>query len=414
MSQSQSKMCPAQSTSPAQTQSTPEQAAAGVGVAANGAGQGNQAAQAQLQSKGPDGGAVGQGQDVTGPDPESVAARAELDQFMGSVFSQDNWVTGNGYGAFDLIYIPGVSMCMINVDICFNFVNAPASVIMKYLGTGDVSNLVECVWTDDQKKKFKEDMIAQVSRVWSGKHTLNCQYDNPKLDDGQSPTWKDVKAEVACNVNPVESGGHFKVDVVALPKADNLRSFVAGTDHDKTQGTNRATPATRTAGGTVSDANFQTTGGSFNKHDNEVEEKASSFDGTTVTVKKGDTLSKIAKEQYGDASKWTLIYNANKGVVGADPNRILPGQVLTLKVPKTRQATSAHEFGHMLGLDDQYVGGGGGAGTPGAVNDDGSKTSAVPADEHRIMDGGEVVLTEHYSTIVEALNAATTPVNFAA
>jgi hypothetical protein len=47
-------------------------------------------------------------------------------------------------------------------------------------------------------------------------------------------------------------------------------------------------------------------------------------------VVKGDCLWKIAKRQYGDASQWPKIYNANKKVIGKNPNRIYPGQVLVI------------------------------------------------------------------------------------
>lgn len=49
------------------------------------------------------------------------------------------------------------------------------------------------------------------------------------------------------------------------------------------------------------------------------------------TVVSGDTLSGIAKRQYGDASKYPLIFEANKPIL-SDPNRIYPGQVL--RIPK--------------------------------------------------------------------------------
>ncbi len=49
----------------------------------------------------------------------------------------------------------------------------------------------------------------------------------------------------------------------------------------------------------------------------------------TYTVKAGDTLSKIAKEFYGDANQYTKIFNANKDKLN-DPNKIHPGQVLTI------------------------------------------------------------------------------------
>jgi nucleoid-associated protein YgaU len=52
--------------------------------------------------------------------------------------------------------------------------------------------------------------------------------------------------------------------------------------------------------------------------------------GKTYVVVSGDSLSKIAKREYGDASKWPRIYEANKDLI-KDPNLIYPGQ--ELKVP---------------------------------------------------------------------------------
>ena len=52
----------------------------------------------------------------------------------------------------------------------------------------------------------------------------------------------------------------------------------------------------------------------------------------TYTVRPGDSLSKIAKSLLGDAKKWRLLYEANKEVVGSNPDLIQPGQVL--KIPK--------------------------------------------------------------------------------
>lgn len=49
----------------------------------------------------------------------------------------------------------------------------------------------------------------------------------------------------------------------------------------------------------------------------------------TYTVKKGDCLWNIAKKFYGNGSKYTVIYNANKSKI-KNPNLIYPGQVLTI------------------------------------------------------------------------------------
>ncbi|MCE4056020.1 peptidoglycan-binding protein LysM [Pseudomonas sp. Au-Pse12] len=48
-----------------------------------------------------------------------------------------------------------------------------------------------------------------------------------------------------------------------------------------------------------------------------------------VTVKKGDTLSAIAKVQYGDANQYHKIFEANKPLL-SHPDKIYPGQVLRI------------------------------------------------------------------------------------
>ena len=50
----------------------------------------------------------------------------------------------------------------------------------------------------------------------------------------------------------------------------------------------------------------------------------------TYTVVSGDSLSKISKRLYGDASKWKKIYEANTDQI-ENPDLIYPGQVL--KIP---------------------------------------------------------------------------------
>ena len=49
----------------------------------------------------------------------------------------------------------------------------------------------------------------------------------------------------------------------------------------------------------------------------------------TYTVVEGDSLSKIAKHQYGDGNKWRKIYDANRDVID-NPDLIFPGQQLRI------------------------------------------------------------------------------------
>lgn len=53
----------------------------------------------------------------------------------------------------------------------------------------------------------------------------------------------------------------------------------------------------------------------------------------TYTVVSGDSLSKIAKREYGDGNKWRQIYDANRDKIN-DPDLIYPGQVLTIPAEK--------------------------------------------------------------------------------
>ena len=46
-------------------------------------------------------------------------------------------------------------------------------------------------------------------------------------------------------------------------------------------------------------------------------------------VKRGDSLSKIAKAHYGNAMKYPVIFEANKPML-KDPDKIYPGQVLRI------------------------------------------------------------------------------------
>jgi nucleoid-associated protein YgaU len=47
-------------------------------------------------------------------------------------------------------------------------------------------------------------------------------------------------------------------------------------------------------------------------------------------VQPGDTLRSIAEREYGDATQWPRIYDANRDVIGPDPDALQAGMQLRL------------------------------------------------------------------------------------
>lgn len=59
-------------------------------------------------------------------------------------------------------------------------------------------------------------------------------------------------------------------------------------------------------------------------------------------VRPGDWLSKLAARYYGDACKWPVIHEANRRVIGANPDLIKPGQKLLIPDLPAVTAKRAH------------------------------------------------------------------------
>lgn len=70
-------------------------------------------------------------------------------------------------------------------------------------------------------------------------------------------------------------------------------------------------------------------GGGSSTADSPVEQKPAAESTKTYTVVAGDSLSAIARREYGDANEWRRIYEANKHLI-KNPDLIYPGQELTI------------------------------------------------------------------------------------
>lgn len=86
---------------------------------------------------------------------------------------------------------------------------------------------------------------------------------------------------------------------------------------------NRPSPLPPAGGGAKPDFSNVQSGGSSTAPT--IPSPASSY-----VVKSGDSLSKIAKRLYGDANEWPRIYEANKDLIGKNPDLIQPGQNLVI------------------------------------------------------------------------------------
>ncbi|MBR2425508.1 MAG: LysM peptidoglycan-binding domain-containing protein [Lentisphaeria bacterium] len=59
-----------------------------------------------------------------------------------------------------------------------------------------------------------------------------------------------------------------------------------------------------------------------------------SIPGTTYTVRRGDSLSRIAKKHYKNGNLWQIIYRENQTILKSNANRLVPGMQLVIPAVK--------------------------------------------------------------------------------
>lgn len=66
---------------------------------------------------------------------------------------------------------------------------------------------------------------------------------------------------------------------------------------------------------------------------------AKAIPGAPYTIQKGDTLSSIAKQAYGDGRRWRDIWKANESVLkSGNPNLIFPDEIITIPADSIKEA----------------------------------------------------------------------------
>ena len=98
------------------------------------------------------------------------------------------------------------------------------------------------------------------------------------------------------------------------------------------------------------------------------------------TVRPGEFLFMIAGYYYKDGRKWTWIYELNRGKI-ANPNRIKPGQVLVIRVPKGWEPPMSYNT-YYDRTREQYAANTGGVGSGPGFNE--GPEGYVTADEEKV------------------------------
>jgi nucleoid-associated protein YgaU len=130
------------------------------------------------------------------------------------------------------------------------------------------------------------------------------------------------------------------IDALEMSAAKAIKNYVAskGLPADKIDVDFDADTATVTVSGTVADQETREkvvlccgNVASVEHVNDQLKVANSGKPGEYYTVKGGDTLSKIAQHYYGDGTRYSAIFEANKPML-SDPDKIYPGQ--TLRIPR--------------------------------------------------------------------------------
>ena len=392
--------------------------------------------------------------DVTNsrPDEARLDAEEDLKRFMGQHFEVANHHPSTGRGLFDAAYEPSSGKLVITLKVCFQFVSGDPTNAEWLAAVGAAAagfKAEDFAWQEGEADAWKAQALADVESAWSQQYVFH----------NTTPFWEtlpDVNVSVDVVDAPADKA-HFVTTIRKWPKDGGVRDAVtppaAGADQstakfEESSNNGITNPdvdtLTRTTAsepqyavvdtdnpGVVTFAQGKSTVGSADR---------AALEKFGQTLAKPEippfpiTLVARASAEGADASNFKLsedrgrevsnvLVNAGAkkqpivvplGEVGATEDPAFRRVEITVGRFTSKQETVKHEFGHMLGLGDEYPNATGGraAGTP--VAHSALAERLIPGqqpilatDNENIMSVGETMQPHHYVTFLEVLGSMT-------
>ena len=404
------------------------------------------------------------------PDEERLDAEEELETFMGQTYEEDHFHPSTGRGNFDADYNPRQGQLTISVTVFFQFRDGSPSNPDWVANTaaGDPTfNAADFQWTDEEKTQFAATTIQMVQQHWSRRYTFHCTREH----------WDalpDVNVDVVVTEAESVEAAHYNIEVFKWPddRVDGAHidrpgvnhggdhaghQHDSGTDDDHVGGEFNESAADGSVA-TPDVSNFRRTTNTRAAYGQAATDNPTPilFEQDSAQITPAEmariqtfttTMSDAAMPDFpltvigrssseGDEEHNQLLSEDRARVVSnelvsggvkSQPTVRGEGESGATEDPEWRrveivigdfranQTTILHEFGHVLGLGDEYPTGDGGSrdvGTEVAHSDlaENLGLAADPVVAHHsdsIMSNGEVVEPYHYATFLEVLGTMT-------
>lgn len=392
--------------------------------------------------------------------PPGPTAAADLASFMSKSYSKQNIHPSTGRGLFDASYEPSTGAMTITVRVAFQFKDGNVLDPAWLAGIGGFAGLLgsgfrgeQFIWTEDEKARWAANAIREVQDLWSEQYVFY----------STTPGWEalpPVHVNVAIQQGPPDTS-QWVIDVNKWPKAGGLDESMDVPGAGSTQSKGRLQEESTDAGG-ITDPDREhfkrttRTRGRYGQVDTDnpgivffAQGSATVSPSDVADLRKfGATLGapdippfpvtltghasaegdekrnmrlsedrtrNVANEIVGGGAKKQPTEVA-KGEQGANEDTTWRMVEIDVGDFESDQTTVKHEFGHILGLGDEYPTADGATkrpvGTPVAHSALAQKVipgqqPIVAHHDESIMSNGEEVRPYHYATFLEALGTLT-------